>query len=92
MLPDHLGEIVLELPLALERLLRNVGVGAKRFRRCIERHQRRTDLAGDQVVPVLPSDRRHVHRCIVEDRVQRQVRNLQMVHGEVAVVQIAGAV
>ena len=53
--PDRFGEVVLELPFALERLLRNVGVGAERSAR--KSHQRSADVARDQVVPVLESRR-----------------------------------
>ena len=50
---ESFGDVVLELPFALERLLRNVGVGAERSAR--EDDQRSADVAGNQVVPILDS-------------------------------------
>ena len=89
-LADHLGKVVLELPLALVRLLGDVGVGAER--RVGECNQRRADFAVNQVVPVLEPERDCVDRGVREDRVHGEVRQLQVIHSKVAVVQVAGAI
>src|SRR5262249_50084178 len=53
-LADGFGEVILELPFALERLLRNVGVGAER--RVRENDERSADAAVDDVVPELVAE------------------------------------
>ena len=54
-LADGLGDVVPELPLSLERLLRNVGIGAEG---CVRKsHQRRADVAGDHIIPILVARR-----------------------------------
>src|SRR6185312_13378822 len=90
MVADGLGDVVLELPLALERLLGNVGVGSERSVRKYD--QRLADVAGDQVIPILEAERRLIDQRWRQKRIQGQIGQLQMVDSEVAVGQIAGAV
>src|SRR5262249_54457610 len=81
---------ILELPFALERLLRNVGVGAERGVR--EGDERSANSAVDDVVPELIAEGKLVHGVARKNRVHGEVGNLKMVAGEVAVGEVAGAV
>ena len=90
-LAHSLGNVVPKLPLALERLLRNICVGAK-LSRIRENNERSADLAGDQVVPILKSECKLVDDSIGELRIHRQVSDLKMVGSEVAVGKISSPV
>ena len=85
-----LGDIVSELPLALEGLLRNVGVGTKLSAR--EDDQRSVDIAGDQVIPILTAEGELIDRIVGKNGTQGEVGELEMIVGVVPVGQIAGAV
>ncbi len=81
-LADCFAQVVLELPLALDGLLRNVGVGAEL--RAGKGDERGPRLTVNQVVPILPPDSELVEQPRRERRVQGEVGNLQVVLGEVA--------
>src|SRR5262249_6079320 len=89
-LTDGLGKIVAELPLLLPRLLRHIGIGAEGSVR--KSYQRRADMAGDQVVPILIAYGQLVDGSRRKQRIEGDVRDDQMVGGEISVGQIASAV
>ena len=91
MLADRLGNVIPELPLALERLLRDVAVRAKRCG-ARESNQRGVGMAGDQVVPILPAEGELVDRVVGDLGSQRKVGNLQVIGSEVACRQVLRAV
>ena len=90
-LADHLREVVLELPLAL------VTTAAERW--CWFQTTRSGKVTSGALI--LLSIRLFqywnpngelVDRGVRENRIHREIRQLQVIHGEVAVVQVAGAV
>ena len=95
-----LADVIFELPLALEGLLRDVSVGAEAGATVTaavatatgEGEQRRTQRAVDDVVPVLISERELVHHGGGQRGVQGEVGDLHVVVGEVARIQILEAV
>ena len=91
MLPNRFAEVVLELPLALNGLLWNVGVSAE-LRADRESDKRGSRGAVDQVVPILPPRSELVEQGRREHGVQRDVSNLQVILGEIAFCQIEEAI
>src|SRR5262249_53883410 len=87
-----LRDIVLELPLPLERLLRNVCVSPKAGTAVTavvaatagESDKWHTNLAVNYVVPILETKGEAVDGRIGQRRVQRQIRKLQVIEGKVS--------
>src|SRR5262249_47739628 len=85
------ADVVFELPLSLEGLLGNIGVGSE-GNSAGEGESWSLFVLIDQVVPVLPARRGLVHDVAGEQRIHREVRNLELVRGEVAAAEIVQAV
>ena len=88
MLAESLGYVVAKLEFPLIGLLWNVDVGAKPFASG-KSHVRNLKLAVDQIVPILVAEGEAVDQGVGKHRVQGEIRNLQVVLGEVAAGEIA---